>query len=171
MSCIHGVSKLAKPWLVEECETLISSLLVNTRPPTAHCFLEVFCRSSGVTVYPSVDSYAMFLVDLCLQNNLTCVYLPSTIALCCLRFSIKQVSGYDKSLPTGLILRRLDCAIDRSELSENEAQSCENQIAKLVRDFNHSLEPNPLRENYKQRGISHLLVCRDRFCYLQHPCN
>lgn len=80
-----------KTWNIEEMEDLILSLLGDKlRPPTTLCFLQVYGRACGIASHPQIFSFAQFLADLAILVHQNSMFLPSTIAMCCLRFSLRR---------------------------------------------------------------------------------
>ena len=83
-----------QPWRVSEMESMISQLLGDrTKPPTVHCFLENFIRTCGLSRYHSMYNYALFLADLGVLSHLTSVFLPSTIAVSCMKLALRKVAS------------------------------------------------------------------------------
>lgn len=115
-----NIKDMVKAWHVEETERLIKELLMNkVRPPTIHCFLEIYARACGlVTVYPNIYSYAMFLGDLAVLTHMTSIFMPSTIAMCCLRCALRRVGSTDPAVPYETLSRKIESAILHSSISE-----------------------------------------------------
>ena len=80
-----------KTWNIEEMEELIRSLLTDKlRPPTTHCFLNIYARACGIQANKKIFSFAKFLADLAILVHQNSIFLPSTIAMCCLRFATRR---------------------------------------------------------------------------------
>lgn len=83
-----------KSWSVDEMESMVTQLLKDRlRPPTVHCLLEIFIRTCGLSQYHSLYNYALFLADLAVLSHRTSVYLPSTIAVSCMKLALRKVAS------------------------------------------------------------------------------
>lgn len=72
-------------------EDLILTLLTDKlRPPTTLCFLQIYARASGIATHPQIFSFAKFLADLAVLVHQNSLFLPSTLAMCCLRFALRR---------------------------------------------------------------------------------
>ncbi len=83
-----------KTWNIEEMEELILSLLTDKlRPPTTHCFLNIYSRACGIQSNKKIYSFAKLLADLAILVHQNRLFLPSTIAMCCLRFATRRYAA------------------------------------------------------------------------------
>jgi Cyclin, C-terminal domain len=90
----------------------------------------------------------MFLADLAVLTHMTSVFLPSTIAMCCLRLALRKVSNLDSSVPIELLTRKLESAILHSSISEEEVKHCAKDLFAFLKSYLHDPIRKTLLKNY-----------------------
>lgn len=119
-----------KQWNIEEMVDLIRELLVfRIRPPTTLCFLEIYARACGVYKFEKIFNFAQFLCDLAIIVHQNSIFLPSTIAVCCMRFALRRLAPYyaEKKINIAPIAGKIERLMMHSS-KEKEVDVCAREL-------------------------------------------
>ena len=112
-------------------EELIACLLKDKlRPPTVHCFLHLYSRATGIIEFEKILNLAKFFADFVLLVHQNSIFLPSTLAMCILRYSIRRLMSLGKcdEIKCQHLLRKLESTMVHSGLSEKEVSLCAKEL-------------------------------------------
>lgn len=141
-----------KSWNIEEMEDLLSSLLKDKKsPPTVLCFLEMYARGCGLVQFEKMALFAHFLADLAVLMHQNNIFLPSTIAMCCMRFALRRYAPLctSEKIPISALARKIDSAMIHSGIQEKEVDICSRELFLNFQRF--MATTTALRKKYNKR--------------------
>lgn len=148
-------------------EELIRALLTDKlRPPTTHCFLNVYARACGIISNKKIFSFSKFLADLAILVHQNSIFLPSTIAMCSLRFATRRYAKVccPEEKSCRLLLQRLESMILHSSLQEKEVDLCARELYLNLNKFIHDPLKEALFKKYDKDDIRDLLSYKHLSC-------